>query len=121
MKRTLPMLLAALIAIPLITACKRGATTAPSPTFGTNRVAITVTDRGFEPARVEVSHGQAVTLVVTRRTHMACAAEMVMPDHGIRRALPVDEPVEITCTPDMPGEIHYSCGMGMMRGTIVAR
>ena len=42
------------------------------------RVRITVTDRGFEPATVTVPSGRPVTLLVTRRTERTCATAFVL-------------------------------------------
>ena len=88
-------------------------------TFG--GIAITVTEKGFEPARVTVPAGKSVTLWVTRRTDKTCAKEIVIADQGIRRDLPLDEAVEITFTPAKAGEIRYACGMDMLAGTIVVQ
>lgn len=85
-----------------------------------NRVAISVTEKGFEPQVVKVAAGQPVTLVVTRRTARTCATEVVMADYGINTPLPLGEAVEISFTPKQAGEIHYACAMDMYRGTIQA-
>jgi len=84
-------------------------------------IAIAVTERGFEPARVEVPHGKPVTLVVTRRTDKTCIKEFVMEAHGIRKGLPLGQPVAITFTPAAPGELRYACGMDMISGKVVVR
>lgn len=85
------------------------------------RVAITVTENGFEPATVTVVAGKPVTLVVTRTTTKTCATELIMASHGINRALPLGQPVEITFTPDKPGELSYACAMDMYGGKIIVR
>jgi plastocyanin domain-containing protein len=86
-----------------------------------NQVTLTVTDKGFEPAVVTVEAGKPVTLKVTRETAKTCATEIVMASHGINRELPLGQTVEITFTPEQPGELTYACAMDMYRGTIVAR
>ncbi len=86
-----------------------------------NRVTITVTEKGFEPQVVKVSAGKPVTLVVTRSTTKTCATEVVMAEYGINRPLPLGEAVEITFTPKAAGEIHYACAMDMYKGTIQAQ
>ncbi len=85
------------------------------------RIEMAVTEKGFEPANVQVKQGQPVTLVVTRKTDATCATELVVADYGIRRALPLNQPVEVTFTPDKAGEIRYACGMDMIAGKIVVR
>jgi plastocyanin domain-containing protein len=59
--------------------------------------------------------------VTFRRTaESSCATEVVFPSLGIRRALPLDQPVDVRLTPTA-GEIAFACGMDMFRGTVVAR
>ena len=88
---------------------------------GPAEVAIELTDAGFVPAVANVPKGQAVTLVVTRKTDKTCVTEFVMDAKGIRRNLPLGQAVEITFTPERPGELRYACGMDMMTGQVVAR
>jgi len=88
---------------------------------GPERIEIRVTARGFEPALVAVAAGRPVTLVVTRRTERTCATEFVLPARGIRRELPLDRPVEITFTPESPGDLRYACGMDMISGIVRVR
>ena len=85
------------------------------------RIAITVTENGFEPATVTVPAGRPVTLVVTRTTSKTCATELVMPAHGINRDLPLGQAVEITFTPDKPGELGYACAMDMYKGKVMVQ
>ena len=85
------------------------------------RIVITVTENGFEPATVTVPAGKPVTLVVTRTTSKTCATELEMPARGIRRDLPLGQAVEITFTPEKPGELSYACAMGMYGGKVIVR
>src|SRR5512138_2362694 len=45
-------------------------------------VNLEVTKEGFVPAEVKVKAGQPVKLVVTRKTEVTCATEIVMKDFG---------------------------------------
>ena len=83
------------------------------------RFAIAVTDTGFAPASITVPAGKPVTLVVTRRTDQTCAKEIVFPDQGIRKPLPLNEAVEIALPASPKGEMHYACGMDMLKGIVV--
>ena len=38
---------------------------------------------------------------------------------NIKRALPLNQPVDIEFTPEKPGDIAFVCGMGMLSGTFV--
>ena len=105
----------------LLAGCVGSHSTGPMMAAGSNRVEITVTAQGFEPSSVEVTHGQPVTMRVTRTTNMTCATEMNMPSHGIHMDLPLNRTMEVTFPCDSIGTMVYTCRMGMVRGTIVAR
>jgi plastocyanin domain-containing protein len=93
----------------------------PGEQGAAQRIAVQVTAQGFQPADVTVRAGEPVTLVVTRTTDQTCAKEIVFEATGVRRELPLGEPVEITFTPDRPGEIHYACGMNMLTGKVTVQ
>jgi plastocyanin domain-containing protein len=84
-------------------------------------VKITVTKNGYEPWRVPARAGVPLTLVVTRTTDETCATEVVLPEYGIERKLPLGEPVTITFTPTRTGELRYTCAMKMFQGVIDVR
>jgi plastocyanin domain-containing protein len=107
---------AALLAAALaVASCKAGGPGAGEP------VRITVTRNGYEPWRVEAKAGVPLTLVVTRKTDETCATELVLPEYGIDRKLPLNEPVTITFTPTRSGTLRYSCAMKMFQGQIEVR
>jgi Cu+-exporting ATPase len=54
-----------------------------------------------------------------RKTDKTCGTEVVFPSLGIRRVLPLNEPVVIEFTPKSSGEIGFVCGMNMLRGALV--
>jgi plastocyanin domain-containing protein len=110
--RTATVILAAALAV---AGCKRGAPAQGEP------VQITVTRNGYEPWRVEAAAGVPLTLVVTRKTDETCATELVLPEYGIDRKLPLNEPVTITFTPARSGTLRYSCAMKMFQGQIDVR
>jgi plastocyanin domain-containing protein len=96
-------------------ACGEGSPRAGEP------VAITVTKNGYEPWKVQARKGIPLTLVVTRTTDETCATELVLPEYGIDRKLPLGEPVTITFTPARTGELRYACAMKMFQGVIEVR
>lgn len=88
------------------------------------RLAIVVTEKGFEPADVTVPAGKPVTLVFTRKTEQTCAKEviLVMGDGTkVEKQLPLDKPVEIAATFPAAGKLGYACGMDMVKGTITVQ
>jgi plastocyanin domain-containing protein len=84
------------------------------------RVVITVTKNGFEPALVRVKAGRPVRLVVTRTVERTCATDIVIKDYRVNRPLPLNRPVEVRFTPRRPGAIRYACAMDMIAGTLLA-
>lgn len=86
------------------------------------RVTISVTEKGFEPTPIQVEKGKPVTLVVTRKTDQTCATELTLPEYKIDKKLPLDQPVEITFTPEKAGELVYGCAMDhMISGVLQVR
>ncbi len=81
-------------------------------------VEISVTEKGFEPARVKVTMGEPLKLVVTRKTDDTCAKQIVIPDENIKADLPLNKPVTLSFTPNRSGEIRYTCGMNMITGVL---
>jgi plastocyanin domain-containing protein len=83
------------------------------------RVTVTVTGQGYEPSSIDAAAGAPLTLVFKRTSDQGCGHEVVFPDRNIRRELPLNEEVEITLTPAADENIGFTCGMGMLRGSIV--
>jgi plastocyanin domain-containing protein len=94
---------------------------APSP--AENRIAISVTEKGFDPDNVSVAAGKPVTLVFTRKTDSTCAKEVVIPLDGqkIEKPLPLNEAVAIEVTFPKAGQVTYACGMDMVKGTVLVQ
>lgn len=83
------------------------------------RIVITVTKNGFEPASVHLKAGQSVRLVVTRKVERTCATDIVVNDFGIKKPLPLNKSVEVRITPRKPGAIRYACAMDMVAGSLI--
>jgi len=84
-------------------------------------IPVSVTENGFEPSRIEVKHDQSVTLLVTRKTDLTCATEIVVPSRGITQSLPLNQTVRVALGPLKTGEVAFACGMDMEKGTIAVR
>jgi plastocyanin domain-containing protein len=76
-------------------------------------VEIKVTENGFEPARVKVVKGDPLKLIVTRTTNNICATEIEIHDANIRADLPLNKPVTLTLTPQVDGNLKYTCNMNV--------
>jgi plastocyanin domain-containing protein len=75
----------------------------------------------YTPDVIVVEHGRPVRLSFVRQETAACSEEVIFPDFARRAQLPEDELVPIEFTPDEAGEYEFHCGMGMLRGKVVAR
>jgi plastocyanin domain-containing protein len=77
-------------------------------------IALTVTEKGYEPSPVTLKQGEPVKLVLTRTTDQTCATEIVLEDYNINTPLPLNQPVEVAFTPNKTGKLVYGCAMGKM-------
>jgi len=55
----------------------------------------------------------------TRKEANASTAQVVLPDFGIVKGLPLGRPVSVEVTPESTGEYEFRCGMNMVRGRLV--
>jgi plastocyanin domain-containing protein len=97
---------------------RRATVAAPAGVGGPQIVRITVRD-GYDPARVEVRAGRPVRLVFRREEVEGCSNTVLIPEWGIAHHLPADEETAVEFTPRTPGEYEFTCGMRMLRGSIV--
>ncbi len=109
----------AVISIPFVLDVAAASATASAPQLERGALRIEVTSSGYTPSRLVVKAGETVELVFHRGDDRNCARTVVFPKLGITRELPAGETVTITFTPKEPGEISFTCGMGMFGGTVV--
>jgi plastocyanin domain-containing protein len=89
------------------------------PGAGRQRIRVVV-DGGYSPAVVRVAAGRPVLLEFDRRETSGCTEEVVLPDFGIRMFLTPHRITPVEFTPSHPGSYEFTCGMGMIRGKILA-
>lgn len=80
-----------------------------------------VVNGGYEPSTVVVAAGEPVRLVFQRHDASPCSEELVFPAQGVRATLPQHQEVVVELPPSEAGEYEFHCGMGMLRGRLVAR
>jgi plastocyanin domain-containing protein len=85
------------------------------------KASVQITERGFQPAGITLRRNVPAQITFLRTTDATCATEVVFPDYGIRRELPLNRKVVISFTPKKAGEFTFSCGMNMMRGKLVVK
>jgi hypothetical protein len=86
---------------------------------GARRVAVTVSNEGYDPARIAAAPGEEIVLVLTRVVDSACTRDFRVRGTETRATLPVDEPVEIPVKAPEEGEQGFHCGHDMLRGAVV--
>jgi plastocyanin domain-containing protein len=94
------------------------AVAAPPDEAGVQRVRVEVKG-GYSPSVVRVRAGAPVRLEFHREETNPCSEEVVIPDFGIRAYLRPHQTTSVSFTPD-EGTHEFVCGMGMLRGSIVA-
>ena len=84
-------------------------------------IAISVDASGYHPGSVRAPAGKPVHLIFTRTSDEGCGHQVVFPTLGIRRDLPLNQPVTVDVTMPASGSVAFACGMNMLRGSVVAQ
>ena len=84
-------------------------------------VTITLTPKGYQPEKVRLRKGVPARLTFIRQVEATCATEVELLGYGIRRELPLNQPVVIEFTPTRAGELTYTCSMKMVGGKILVQ
>jgi plastocyanin domain-containing protein len=82
---------------------------------------VILTEQGYKPDSIRLRRGIPARVTFVRQAEGTCGTEIVLPEQGIKRALPLNKPVVVTFTPNKSGEFSFTCGMGMLRGKIVVQ
>ena len=80
---------------------------------------VSVTEKGFEPARLEVPADRELVLRFTRKVAESCADAVVVQGDPVKHMLPQDKTVEVRLTAPKTGQVRFACPMDMYRGAIV--
>ena len=82
---------------------------------------IEITTKGYQPSNFKLRRGVKARVTFLRTTDTTCVKEIVLPDFGIRRTLPLNQPVVVTFTPTRSGSFTFVCGMNMMSGQMIVQ
>ncbi|XXF75174.1 cupredoxin domain-containing protein [Myxococcaceae bacterium GXIMD 01537] len=74
---------------------------------------------GYSPSRLVLKKGVPVRLEVLRKDSSECSRELRIPEFGIAQELAPLKKTVVTFTPTKAGTFSFSCGMDMLRGTLV--
>ena len=106
--------------VPWVVKVEAGAPPVSGP-ISAAALTVKVSSAGFEPARLDVRANQKTQVAFTRTDAQNCANEVVFPELDIRQRLPPGETVLIELPASRAGELHFACGMGMYRGSLVVQ
>lgn len=82
---------------------------------------VTLTDKGYQPRSLKLRRGIPARVTFIRKIEETCGKAIAIPQYNIRRELPLNEPVVLEFTPNKAGEFNFTCGMGMLRGTLIVQ
>jgi len=85
----------------------------------TRTVKVKVDKNGFSPSSIDAEAGHKLNLVFNRADASNCGSVVVFPKQKTRKSLRVGKDVVVSITPTESGQINFSCGMGMYKGSIV--
>jgi plastocyanin domain-containing protein len=80
---------------------------------------VAVTERGFQPDRIQVASGEQVTLRFTRKAERTCADAVQIEGDPVKHVLPLNAPVDVKVTAPKAGQLAFACPMNMYRGSII--
>jgi plastocyanin domain-containing protein len=92
-----------------------------APQVAAEPIAISVDANGYHPGSVHAPAGKLARLVFTRTTDEGCGQQLVFPTLGIRKDLPLHQPVTVDITMPASGSVAFTCGMDMLRGSVVVQ
>jgi RND family efflux transporter MFP subunit len=98
---------------------ERSRSAAQNPGEQTARVALT--DKGYQPDSIRLRAGIPARLTFVREVEATCGTEIVLADYGIKKDLPLRQPVTVEFTPAKTGAFSFACGMNMLRGKLIVQ
>jgi hypothetical protein len=74
---------------------------------------------GYEPSEVRLKKGIPARLRFIRKDTGGCSEQLIIPDFGVKQVLPGLTETVVEFTPDKVGSFPFTCGMRMLKGTLV--
>lgn len=82
-------------------------------------ITIEMSDAGYSPNVFAVRRNSTVTMNMVNKEGRGCIQAFTIPSLGIQKVIPVGTTERITFkVPDQPGNLEFTCSMGMYPGTI---
>jgi hypothetical protein len=84
-------------------------------------IKITVSSDGYSPSRIEVKAGKPLKLAFYRADADNCGDTVVFPKLKIEAKLPAGKTTIVEVVPQEQGELAFTCGMGMFKGSLIVQ
>lgn len=81
-------------------------------------IEITV-DGGYKPSTIILKKDKKVMLRFIRKDENSCLEEVVFPDYGIKKYLPLNTSVDVELKPPHATKTGFHCAMNMFQGRLV--
>lgn len=78
---------------------------------------VRVSASGYTPTTLTLKPGTPAEITFLRETDGGCMGELLIPQLGMKKTLPLKQPVKVAFTPTK-GKLTFSCGMEMVHGVI---
>ena len=115
------LILSGLLGLLAATAACTGTAAESAPPPGGPSFAITVDASGFHPDSVRAPANSPTRMVFTRVSDEGCGQQVVFPTLNIRKDLPLNTAVPVDFTMPASGSVAFTCGMNMLRGSVVVQ
>jgi plastocyanin domain-containing protein len=118
MRRTRTVLVS--LAFVTLAACNKKSDASATAGDGRPVVKVAVDGTGYHPSEAKAPAGKPVRLEFTRTSDEGCGQQLVFPTLDIKKDLPLNQPVAVDVTMPASGQVAFTCGMDMYKGSIVA-
>lgn len=85
---------------------------------GVQRATINVYSTSYSPKYLQLKAGVPVELTLTANQGLGCTSIFTIPQLGIRTSLQETSTQTVSFTPEKPGKLTFTCGMGMYSGVM---
>jgi plastocyanin domain-containing protein len=82
-------------------------------------VMVTIGPDGFVPGTITAKIDEPLSVDFVRVSDKTCITQVVFPELGIAKDLPLDTHVAISIPTDQARKLVFQCGMGMFKSLIV--
>jgi plastocyanin domain-containing protein len=92
----------------------------PMKAEGYQIVRVIVRNTGYEPDRIQLEAGTPAKVVFVQEATSHCASQIQIPELGVPVTdLPEGRETVVEFSPEQAGTYTFTCGMNMMKGTIL--